>query len=392
MVRRLYRTVALAVVAGTLSLLNALPAQSGTVTSVIENNSFAQPAVANQRAVENKTAVNKQTGGRTEKRKGQHISEFVALSYLILDDSFVPDIFFTSISSLDPMVVDRTFGANAAGWPAGTLRSGHDRRPAKNFFFSVLPITPATINIQPLAIGKACPAFGNFVTISVPHLRMLSFDDMFVPGETLDFADNSVFDTVTEPKEIRKNTPGNTAKSSKSPFSYSYKKDKMSLNTGISWINDLADFRGLSQTFQKAGFDSTADKVSGVNLNLGASYRAFSLTGGYIRALERYAPTQQSFTGNETEPGAWSSELAYATELLSKETVLAVGYQKSSESLRLYLPEQRYVTKASMAIFDGTTLSLEYYRDKDYSVENGGVNGDSYGFITKIGVEFQVDR
>jgi|GEM_PF-1093961 len=391
MVRRLYRTVALAVVAGTLSLLNALPAQSGTVTAVIENNSFAQPAVANQRAVGNKMAVNKQTDGRTEKRKGLQISEFVALSCLILNDSFVPDI-FTGLSPFDPMVVGRTFGANAAGWPAGTIRIGHDGRPAKNLFVSVSPLTPGTINIQPLAVGKAFPALENFFTISVPHLRILSFDDMFVPGETPNFSDNSVFNTVAEPKEIRKNTPENTAKSSKSPFSYSYKKDNMSLNTGISWINDLADFRGLSQTFQKAGFDSTADKVSGVNLNLGASYRAFSLTGGYIRALERYAPTQQSFTGNETEPGAWSSELAYATELLSKETVLAVGYQKSSDSLKLYLPEQRYVTRASVAIFDGTTLSLEYYRDKDYSVENGGVNGDSYGFITKIGVEFQVDR
>lgn len=379
MVKRLYRTVALAVVAGTLSLLNALPAQSGTVTAVIENNSFAQPAVT------------KQTYGRTEKHKRQHLSEFVALSCLILNDSFVPDI-FTGISSFDPMVVDRTFSANTAGWAAGTIRSRHDGRPAKNFFVSVPPLAPGTINIQPLAVGKACPAFGNFVTTSVPHLIILSFDDMFVPSEIPNFADNSVFKTVAEPKEIRKDTPGNTVKSSRSPFSYSYKKDNMSLNTGISWINDLADSRGLSQTFQKAGFDSTTDKVSGVNLNLGASYRAFSLTGGYIRALERYAPAQQSFTGNETEPGAWSSEFAYATELLSKETVLAVGYQKSSESLKLYLPEQRYVTKASMAIFDGTTLSLEYYRDKDYSVENGGVNGDSYGFITKIGVEFQVDR
>jgi len=391
MVKRLYRTVALAIVAGTLSLLNALPAQSGTVTAVIENNSFAQPAVAKQSAVENKMAVNKQTDGRTEKRKGLQISEFVALSCLILNDSFVPDI-FTGISSFDPMVVDRTFGVNVAGGFAGNLRGGHDGLPAKNLFISVPPITPGQINIQPLAVGKASPAFENFVTIRVPHPRILSFDDMFVPGEIPNFADNSVFKTVVEPNKIRKNTPENTVKGSNSPFSYSYKKDKMSLNTGISWINDLADSRGLSQTFQKAGFDSTTDKVSGVNLNLGASYRAFSLTGGYIRALERYAPAQQSFTGNEPEPGAWSSEFAYATELLSKETVLAVGYQKSSELLKLYLPEQRYVTRASMAIFDGTTLSLEYYRDKDYSVENGGINGDSYGFISKIGVEFQVDR
>ena len=60
--------------------------------------------------------------------------------------------------------------------------------------------------------------------------------------------------------------------------------------------------------------------------------------------------------------------------------------------MKLYLPEQRYVTKASMVIFDGTIFSLEYYRDRDYSVKNGGVNGDGYGIATKIGFEFQADR
>ena len=155
----------------------------------------------------------------------------------------------------------------------------------------------------------------------------------------------------------------------------------------------MTDSRSLSQNFRNIPLENTSDKTSGVNFNLGASYRAFSLTGGYIRAVDRYAPHSTS-VGSETGTGAgaWSSELAYNTELLSKDTVLAVGYLKSPESLKLYFPEQRYITKASMALSAGTTLSLEYYLDKDYSWENGSVNGEGYGVTTKLGFEFQLDR
>ena len=385
MVRRLYRTFA---VAGALSLLNApLVAQSGTVPSVIEKNSHVL-AVAR-----NRTTVNKQTEDRVWKQEGPQISEFVALSYLLLDNAFISDIAIDSrIRFFDPVVVDRFVSPHAMDWATSHVKSGDRGLPFKRLF-STPPITPDKINIQPLAIKKDSPVSDNFVTTRVPHPMVLSVNDnRYAPSEISDFESNGVFKTVSSPGELQGSAPNATVKGGKSPLSYSYKTDKLALNSGISWINDLADSRGVSQTFQKARFEGNADKVPGVNFNLGASYQAFSLTGGYIRAFDRYAPNQPSFTGNENaEPGAWSSEIAYTTELLRKETVLAVGYLKSSEAMRLYLPEQRYVTKASMAIFDGTTLSLEYYRDRDYSVKNGGVNGDGYGIATKIGFEFQAD-
>ena len=119
------------------------------------------------------------------------------------------------------------------------------------------------------------------------------------------------------------------------------------------------------------------------------SCSSFTLTGGYIRAVEpRLGPADLDLAGNEAEPTAWNSELAYSTELLRKETTLAVGYQKSSESLQLYLPEERYRTKASMEMFDSATLTLEYYLDKEYSTKDGGVEDEGYGITTKIGFLF----
>ena len=84
---------------------------------------------------------------------------------------------------------------------------------------------------------------------------------------------------------------------------------------------------------------------------------------------------------------AWNSELAYSTELLRRETTLAVGYQRSSDALQYYhLPEERYSTKASMNLSNSTTFSLEYYQDKEDAAKNGEESG--YGITTRIGYDF----
>jgi hypothetical protein len=385
MVRRLCRTVALAV-AGTLSLLNASLDQSGAALSALEDTAPAQTAAKNRKP------LSKQAESRAGKQEEAKISEFVALGCLLLENACLADnVINNRISAFDPAVIDWLVSANPMVRVTGPVNRSNDGLPFKSLF-STLSTTSGIINIQPLAIGNVAPTPGNYIATRFPYPMVLWATNDSVPGETADFDSSSVFKTVSGFGEQQESGPSTTVKGGKSPFNYSYKKDKVSLNSGVSWINDLADSNGVSQAFQKAGFDGNTDKVPGVNVNLGASYQAFSLTGGYIRAFDRYAPNQPAFTGNESEPGAWTSEIAYTTELLRKETVLAVGYQKSSESMKLYLPEQRYITKASMAILDGTTLSLEYYRDKDYSVDDGGGNGDGYGVTTKIGFEFPAGR
>jgi hypothetical protein len=366
-------------VAGMLCLLHPLPAQSGM--AIIERERDTQtPAAA-----KSKTSARPKGMSSSAKPENSQSSAFVALSCLILDAAPVSgNAQGFGIASFEPALVDHILDAGAAGWMSGSPGIGGEAVVQQAFSIGPTNGTPGQIEIQPLVVRKASRAFEEF------EPKALYPADDFYPSEELNgFESSNVFRSDTGSREMQAAVSQNTGKSSKSPFSYTYKKDQVGVNTGISWINDLTDSRGLSQTFQKAGFESSPERLPGINLNLGASYRAFSLTGGYIHALERYAPAQPSVLGNEIDSGAWSSEFAYTTELLRKETVLAVGYQKSSESLKSYLPEQRYTTKASMAIFDGTTFSLEYYFDKDYSVKNGGVNGDGYGVTTRIGFEFQ---
>ena len=52
------------------------------------------------------------------------------------------------------------------------------------------------------------------------------------------------------------------------------------------------------------------------------------------------------------------------------------------------LPENRYIAATSMNVFEGTTVSLEYYFDEDYAVSDGGTDEDGYGFTTRLTYEF----
>lgn len=204
------------------------------------------------------------------------------------------------------------------------------------------------------------------------------------------FADskNILFEPTIRSQNQQIKASGTATKGSGSPFAYSYKTEGMALNAGISWISNIADANGVAKAFEDAGFEASTDRLSGLNLNLGARYGAFTLTGGYIHALDNSPPAPLSLEDNQSDPIVWNGELAYTTEVLRKETVLAVGYQDSSEALKLYLPDRRYITKASMAIFDKTTWTLEYYIDKDLAAEKGGANEDGYGVTTKIGFGF----
>lgn len=172
------------------------------------------------------------------------------------------------------------------------------------------------------------------------------------------------------------------------PFAYRYAMDKKSsVNAGVSWISNLGDPPGMAGGMEEPGGEGLpANRLSGMNFSLGASYKAVTFTGGYIRALDTRSSTELALEGKENDPVAWSSELAYSTELLRRETTLAVGYQKSSDALHTYLPEERYRTRASMVLAGSTLFSLEYYQDRDFTARNGEEAG--YGITTKIGFDF----
>ncbi len=319
----------------------------------------------------------------------QRLNRFVRLSQRILEGSLIcRDEFEFTGTALDPRLNGCLAIDHHLKWAFATEQEPPIEFTEHPFVDEEENEIHQQLVIQPLGVQFVGPP--------------LPFDPFFTPlgkkislsgGEVTQGVDAWLFaqDWLSEQKS------GNAfdhlltgdAEAGSTPLCYRYDMDQNSaVIAGVGYIYDIGDTTGMSQAFARAGYD-TAEKVGAVNLTLGYSYSDFTLTGGYIHAIEeRDSLTNSSATGQENDPTAWNSQLAYRTRFLDHPAVFAVGYQKSSETLGHYLPEERYTTKASIFLRRTTTLSLEYYQDREYSGVDGLGDDDAYGITTKLGYRF----
>ncbi len=399
MAEKLYRSLALAA-AGMFYLLHTSTIQADTAPTKTQRVQLAQsattvtrPQTETKTTAQSRTAlIKKKARHRTKKKKQPRPSAFVTRCNFILDRaSPVKDYLQRGTKSFKAPFVGLLRGVMGLEWITGSvlgktsgvynekrfIASNYNTSDAAFFYLPPLDVTEDALAIDEFFDGMY-PYALTFIACTIDHKSDAIFDHLDSDGLQSDTDFRKFQDTLS-------NTDDND---SSSPFTYQYQKDTMSLNAGVSWMSDIGDTHKIDTTFEPWGLDSTSDKISGLNFNLGANYQSFSLTGGYIRAFDSYMLTDLSLEGNTTEPSAWIGEFAYTTKLLHKETVLALEYQKNSEALKTYLPEERYTTKASMLFLDGTVLSLEYYIDKDFSGEDGGSGDAGYGITTRVGFEF----
>lgn len=371
------------VVAGMLALLAVLTGGTGRVRA--ETETPTAQTLATPPAKIRSVPTGKKGLTRTNARTRQPVSHFVSLCRLLTDDLVggSPPA-GVAANGFDPENVDLILGAATSLWVLGDMPVPSTALADPDLVLLKTSITSKTPPCQALSANPIPRYSGK----NRPPARASSFpgDRNRHPFEITEFVADDLLGLTTEFSDRQDQNADSGRNPSGSPFAYRYQRDNMAVKAGLSWVQDLTGFNPSPRVFEEAGLPPPADQVSGLNFNLGARYRAFSLTGGYTRALDRYAPAQMFPDEGQSEPGAWNSELAYTTEMLQKETVLAVGYQKSSEALQAYLPEQRYITKASVALFEGTTLSLEYYLDKEGAADQGsGAEENGYGITTRIG-------
>jgi hypothetical protein len=372
---RPHHILAATTIAGLLCLLLPCPSLAATATG-------KEQQVGNARHKRGTGSPKQPRAHSAKKRGGNTISPFVLLGQQLLDDSLARTIAGDiEASPFDLAHFGCLFTDKRLLWVWAQL--GGDRIERGEVYWAQwVDSWQNVIEIQPLDLdaGTYDPFYGNFFSPLVPGPLRLSADDVS-PSLT-----TSLLESGNPSRSSAVHADSGTGGRTESPFAYRYRMDdKSTVNAGVTWIQDIADTKGMALI----GDDDTTDSVSGVNLTLGASYRDFTLTGGYLRAIDsEVGPADLAVTNGETDPIAWNSELAYSTELLHRETTLAVGYLKSSDALQLYLPEERYKTRASMVLRDTTTFTLEYYLDKEYSTDKGMGEDEGYGITTKIGFEF----
>lgn len=378
MTKRLKRTIALGT-AGLCCMLNPRSTLADT----------AQTAMVTTKQVHEQAM--EEAAPPTEEKSWKKIHEFVKLSGLIEADAIVAEDYEgTDTSAFELSTVEFALEAKANDWASGLIVVDYESEDDDRLFVDEANITLGNTEAFPLFLtaGKVYAPFGHFATNMLQDPLTHTIGEINTSGVIGGFETHGITGTLLVYKGMNETGDDDTIKDFGAELSYAHEADKTSVETGISWVSNLADAEGIVDVLDAAGFDTVTSRVSGLSLHFCAAYGPFSLIGEYTTALDGFDPEQLAFGDDGARPAAVNGELAYTTELLERETVFAVGYQESYEALALELPEERYIASVSMNILPGTTLSLEFYHDEDYATADGGTGEDGQTFTTRLAYEF----
>ncbi len=140
----------------------------------------------------------------------------------------------------------------------------------------------------------------------------------------------------------------------------------LDLTAGISWISNIADSDNLQTTPADEGTGVNAETIKnhigGFNTFIIASLLdKFFFNAEYLGAIDDFEAGELSFDeGKSYRPEVWTIELACGvTDSLN----LAVCYEGSNDCGN-FLPEKQFGGVASYALFENTSVALEYLYGK----------------------------
>jgi hypothetical protein len=327
------------------------------------------------------------------------ISEFVILSGLIEVNFATGDDFAgESFNSFDTSKVTLGLDIKATDWATGhVLLKYEEDGDDDEFSVDEATITLGDTEKFPLTLtaGKFYMPFGNFKTNMIQDPLTLEIGEINDSGAALGFEANGFNAALYGYKGMKETDIDDPDDNSYTKMGYGvmagygYEKDDTSFTGGVSWTSNMADSDGaIADTFDDAGLGSINDSVNGFGVHVGAGFGPVSFIGEYITALDNFSQTEIDFLGQGAEPSAWNAELAYTTELLSRETVFAIGWQQTDEAVAIGLPESRYLGSVGMEILPKTVLTLEYYYDNDYDTEDNGTGENASVVTAKLAYEF----
>jgi hypothetical protein len=338
-----------------------------------------------------------------EEGNEQKINKYVTLFGLIEFEGVVGNDFAdNSVSEFNVATGQLGFDAQLSDWTVGHLLALYEGPDDDTLTIDEANIWLGNYEKFPalLTAGKFYMPFGKFETNMVQDPLTLNLGEMNDYGVAAGFKKSGFLATAYAYNGMKEKENENTIRGYGASIGFDYSRDDFSLNAGLCWVNNMADADSISDVYDEMGLETIHDPINGFGLHLLTGYGPISFIGEYIEALDQFYegafnPETGEMEGGEilymghgAEPKAWNTELAWSTELFGKSTVFAVSYQGSEESVELSLPSSRYMGIGSMVVLPGTTISIEYFHDRDYDLDEGGTGESADIVTTQLAYEF----
>jgi hypothetical protein len=138
---------------------------------------------------------------------------------------------------------------------------------------------------------------------------------------------------------------------------------------GVGYINNLADSVGLQTSIfgMHPGYEQLQHRVPAVNAHASLNLNPFTLLAEYIGAVQSFDIKDMSFNNSGALPQAVAFEGIYRFNISDQAFSLALGYDRTWESLAARFPEQSFLGTLSTSFWRYTIESLEYRHSINYS-------------------------
>ena len=333
----------------------------------------------------------KEVGAHEESLLGK-INERVTLSGVVEVEAFSAEDFKgADTSDITLATVGLGLDAEITEWVNAHILLLYEEDDTEPMDLDEGTITLGNLEKFPLYLnaGKMYVPFGSFESNMISDPLTLELGETRESAALVGFEVSDFYGSLYAfNSDINETGDDDTIASFGANAGYGYVNDKMSLDLGADWINNIAATDIFKGYFGDAGITAVQDYPSGLTAHLTLGYGPFMLIGEYLGALDAFQTGELDFNGRGAEPSAWNLEAAYTREIKGKETTFAVGYQKTDEALALELPEERILATIGVEIWKYTSLALEYLHDEDYSPADGGTGNDANAATLQLAVVF----
>ncbi len=245
-----------------------------------------------------------------------------------------------------------------------------------------------------LDTGRMYAPFGVYETNMVSDPLTLELGETQITAVKLNYENKGVYGSVYvfngDTIEASTDTTGDdTMEHNGLSVGYLWETEQYSLDVGLDYINSIGNSGGIIEslpgsTVNDGGPGKVQSYVSGTVFHWIYNRENINFIVEYLQADKFDTADNILFKGKGAEPSALNVELGYS---LNWGTV-AASYQTTEEALTLGQPETRILVGASMDIAENTSLGLEYLKDEDYSVADGGTGKDASTITAQLAVSF----